>query len=266
MKITLSEDEALHLAGRIDRLDLCEDETHVYVKILIIIRKSSLTGSLYYGLQLQLVVYRMRPWRRSSGFIREKKRFLREPPFLLGKREKHLTFPKDSWYSKTESMSKGCLKGGKPPMERETSCCFTGHRNIPAQDGCGSGADCGRKFSGWQNRGVHSFLAGGALGFDTMAAQEVLRVRGRICPFSGTGAGVALLGSGGGLESTGCGCIPESVAAGGSSDLYGNPMSARLHDAPEPVLGRTQCLLPLLPEEGPGRHRLYGPVRQGSRG
>ena len=34
MKISLSEDEELHLKGRIDRLDLCEDEHHVYVKII----------------------------------------------------------------------------------------------------------------------------------------------------------------------------------------------------------------------------------------
>lgn len=59
MKIALSEDEALHLQGRIDRLDLCEDETHVYVKIIDY--KSGSTSfdlaALYYGLQLQLVVY-----------------------------------------------------------------------------------------------------------------------------------------------------------------------------------------------------------------
>ncbi len=59
MKIALSEEEALHLKGRIDRLDLCEDETHVYVKIIDY--KSGSTSfdlaALYYGLQLQLVVY-----------------------------------------------------------------------------------------------------------------------------------------------------------------------------------------------------------------
>lgn len=59
MKIALSEDEALYLKGRIDRLDLCEDETHVYVKIIDY--KSGGTSfdlaALYYGLQLQLVVY-----------------------------------------------------------------------------------------------------------------------------------------------------------------------------------------------------------------
>ena len=59
MKISLSEDEELHLKGRIDRLDLCEDENHVYVKIIDY--KSGNTSfdlaALYYGLQLQLVVY-----------------------------------------------------------------------------------------------------------------------------------------------------------------------------------------------------------------
>jgi len=59
MKISLSEEEMLHLRGRIDRLDLCHDEEHVYVKIIDY--KSGSTGfdlaALYYGLQLQLVVY-----------------------------------------------------------------------------------------------------------------------------------------------------------------------------------------------------------------
>lgn len=59
MKIALSEEEALHLRGRIDRLDLCEEGDHVYVKIIDY--KSGSTrfelAALYYGLQLQLVVY-----------------------------------------------------------------------------------------------------------------------------------------------------------------------------------------------------------------
>ena len=59
MKISLSEEEALHLRGRIDRLDLCQDGGQVYVKIIDY--KSGSTSfdllALYYGLQLQLVVY-----------------------------------------------------------------------------------------------------------------------------------------------------------------------------------------------------------------
>ena len=59
MRISLSKEEALHLRGRIDRLDLCEDGQQVYVKIIDY--KSGSTSfdllALYYGLQLQLVVY-----------------------------------------------------------------------------------------------------------------------------------------------------------------------------------------------------------------
>ncbi len=59
MKIRLSDNEALHLRGRIDRLDLCEDGQQVYVKIIDY--KSGGTqfdlAAVYYGLQLQLVVY-----------------------------------------------------------------------------------------------------------------------------------------------------------------------------------------------------------------
>lgn len=59
MKIALSESEALHLRGRIDRMDVCEDGRKVYVKIIDY--KSGSTSfdllALYYGLQLQLVVY-----------------------------------------------------------------------------------------------------------------------------------------------------------------------------------------------------------------
>lgn len=59
MKIGLSEDEALHLRGRVDRMDVCEDGERVYVKIIDY--KSGSTAfdllALYYGTQLQLVVY-----------------------------------------------------------------------------------------------------------------------------------------------------------------------------------------------------------------
>ena len=59
MKIRLSEDERLWLQGRIDRLDQCEDGPNVYIKIIDY--KSGSAGfdlaAVYYGLQLQLVVY-----------------------------------------------------------------------------------------------------------------------------------------------------------------------------------------------------------------
>ncbi len=65
INITLSEDEknkiitGMKLHGRIDRIDLCEDQNHVYVKVIDF--KSSghkfNVAALFYGLQLQLVMY-----------------------------------------------------------------------------------------------------------------------------------------------------------------------------------------------------------------
>lgn len=57
--IELSEQERMHLQGRIDRIDVAEDEEHVYVKVIDYKsgnRQFDL-AALYYGLQLQLVVY-----------------------------------------------------------------------------------------------------------------------------------------------------------------------------------------------------------------
>ena len=57
--VDLSEEEKMHLQGRIDRIDVSEDAEHVYVKVIDYKsgnKKFDLTA-LYYGLQLQLVVY-----------------------------------------------------------------------------------------------------------------------------------------------------------------------------------------------------------------
>lgn len=59
VNIALSEGEKMKLKGRIDRIDTCQDEEHVYVKVIDYksgSRKFDL-AALYYGLQLQLVVY-----------------------------------------------------------------------------------------------------------------------------------------------------------------------------------------------------------------
>lgn len=59
VQISLSEGEKMKIRGRIDRLDLYEDEENVYVKVIDY--KSGNTQfdlmAVYYGLQLQLVVY-----------------------------------------------------------------------------------------------------------------------------------------------------------------------------------------------------------------
>ncbi len=57
--IRLTREEKMRLQGRIDRVDIAEDEEHVYVKVIDYKSGSHKfnLAALYYGLQLQLVVY-----------------------------------------------------------------------------------------------------------------------------------------------------------------------------------------------------------------
>ena len=59
VNIALTEEEKMKLRGRIDRIDTCEDEEKVYVKVVDYKSGSKKfdLAALYYGLQLQLVVY-----------------------------------------------------------------------------------------------------------------------------------------------------------------------------------------------------------------
>lgn len=59
MNLILSEEERMYLRGVIDRVDLYEDDDRVYVKIVDYKtgRRALELGSVYYGLQLQLMVY-----------------------------------------------------------------------------------------------------------------------------------------------------------------------------------------------------------------
>ena len=59
LHISLSEKEKMHLQGRIDRIDTCRDGERIYVKVIDYKsgNKSLDIGAIYYGLQLQLVVY-----------------------------------------------------------------------------------------------------------------------------------------------------------------------------------------------------------------
>ena len=59
VNITLSDEERMKLRGRIDRVDTCQDDDHVYVKVIDYKsgNKKFDLAAVYYGLQLQLVVY-----------------------------------------------------------------------------------------------------------------------------------------------------------------------------------------------------------------
>lgn len=59
VNIALSEEEKMRLKGKIDRIDICEKDGEVYIKVIDYKsgNKSFDLVALYYGLQLQLVVY-----------------------------------------------------------------------------------------------------------------------------------------------------------------------------------------------------------------
>lgn len=60
-------------------------------------------------------------------------------------------------------------------------CCFTGHRRVPAQDMLAVRQRLRREIARLAgDEGVRDFLAGGAVGFDTLAAQEVVEAREEI--------------------------------------------------------------------------------------
>ena len=61
-------------------------------------------------------------------------------------------------------------------LVREHTCCFTGHRKITG-DTLWLGFQVQQEVLRLYQRGVTTFLTGGALGFDTLAAKEVLRLR-----------------------------------------------------------------------------------------
>lgn len=60
---------------------------------------------------------------------------------------------------------------------REQTCCFTGHRYIPAEALPGLSLALEQTLHLLIAEGIQYFDAGGALGFDTLAAETVLRLR-----------------------------------------------------------------------------------------
>ena len=60
---------------------------------------------------------------------------------------------------------------------REKTCCFTGHRHIPEKDYALIEEKLEQTIIKLYNNGIINYRAGGALGFDTLAAEAVLRLR-----------------------------------------------------------------------------------------
>ncbi len=61
--------------------------------------------------------------------------------------------------------------------QREKTCCFTGHRNIPVGEYQNIKRRLRETIKALAERGVIYYGAGGALGFDTLAAQAVLTLQ-----------------------------------------------------------------------------------------
>lgn len=66
-------------------------------------------------------------------------------------------------------------------QDRKKVCCFTGHRKIPPGLENPLREQLKNQIEAFYAQGVTTFLVGGALGFDTLAAETVLACRG-ICP------------------------------------------------------------------------------------
>ena len=62
---------------------------------------------------------------------------------------------------------------------RTETCCFTGHRELPVWGRKELAAKLEETIIGLIDRGLRFYGAGGARGWDTLAAQTVLRLKGR---------------------------------------------------------------------------------------
>ncbi len=61
-------------------------------------------------------------------------------------------------------------------MKKET-CCFTGHRDIPAQEEAAVRSRLRKQILDLLEKGCNTFLVGGARGFDMLAAEVLLDLR-----------------------------------------------------------------------------------------
>ena len=65
--------------------------------------------------------------------------------------------------------------------KRMQTCCFTGHRHLPPEEQAEIANRLERVISALYQKGIRYYGAGGALGFDALAARTVIRLREN-CP------------------------------------------------------------------------------------
>ncbi len=61
--------------------------------------------------------------------------------------------------------------------KKEKTCCFTGHRSMPREERSRLQLALKMQISAMAEKGITMFYCGGALGFDTLAAEAVLQVK-----------------------------------------------------------------------------------------
>ena len=61
--------------------------------------------------------------------------------------------------------------------KRMQTCCFTGHRHLPPEEQAEIANRLERVISALYQKGIRYYGAGGALGFDALAARTVIRLR-----------------------------------------------------------------------------------------
>ncbi len=62
-------------------------------------------------------------------------------------------------------------------IQKEQTCCFSGHRIISSAHRADMDAMLDKQIQKQMNEGICNFITGGALGFDTLAAEAVLRLK-----------------------------------------------------------------------------------------
>ena len=64
-------------------------------------------------------------------------------------------------------------------INQKNTCCFSGHRIVKSQDYDNILANLDKILETLYNKGITNFISGGALGFDTLAAESVIKLRSK---------------------------------------------------------------------------------------
>lgn len=109
-----------------------------------------------------------------------------------------------------------------------TTCCFTGHRRIPPEAIAPLRERLEAEIESLIRQGVRYFGAGGALGFDTLAAEAVLDLKA-VYPVHPPDPRAALPGSDAGLGGGGREAVSGDPETGGQGGVYRRTLHQRLH-------------------------------------